>query len=90
MYVLGVIKGLGYYKKCYLAVSVFDWIRETKDFESDLSCSIVAVIISMLGKEGKVSAAGSLLNNLRKVGFDIDVYVYELGLFNRKVGNVFT
>ena len=50
----------------------------------------MAVIISVLGKEGKVSAAGSLFNNLRKEGFHIDVYVYELGFFNNKVGNVFT
>ncbi|KAF2320965.1 hypothetical protein GH714_032242 [Hevea brasiliensis] len=73
---LGIIKGLGFYKKCDLAMSVFEWVRNRKDCELVLNCSVVAVIISMLGKQGKVSAAASLLNNLRIDGLDLDVYAY--------------
>ncbi|KAJ6315186.1 hypothetical protein OIU78_018637 [Salix suchowensis] len=74
--VLGVIKGLGFYKKRDLAMSVFEWFKNRNDCGSVLSNSAVAVIISMLGKEGKVSVAAALLNDLHKDGFELDVYAY--------------
>ncbi|XP_050210386.1 pentatricopeptide repeat-containing protein At5g02860 [Mercurialis annua] len=74
--ILGIIKGLGFYKKCELAISVFNWVRSRDDFHTVLNCSVVAVMVTMLGKEGKLSVAGSLLSSLRNDGFDLDVYAY--------------
>ncbi|PON31618.1 Pentatricopeptide repeat, partial [Trema orientale] len=74
--VLCIVKGLGFYKKCDLALSVFEWFRNREDCESVLSGSVAAVVISMLGKQGRVSAAASLLQNLHKDGFVLDVYAY--------------
>lgn len=76
---LGVVKGLGFYKKnMTLALDVFEWFRSfcSKDCNLVLSCSVVAVVISMLGKGGNVSVAASLLHSLQKDGFDIDTYAY--------------
>ncbi|KAL3611602.1 hypothetical protein D5086_002622 [Populus alba] len=44
---LGVIKGLGFYKKRDLALSVFEWFKNRNDCGSVLSNSAVAVIISL-------------------------------------------
>lgn len=74
--ILGIIKGLGYYKKCDLALNVFEWARNRPDSGVLLNGSIIAVVISMLGKEGRISVASSLLHNLHKDGFGIDVYAY--------------
>ena len=74
--VSGIIKGLRFNKKHDLALSVFEWVRNHKDCKLILNSSIVAVVIGILGKQGRVSAAKSLLHNLQKYGLDIDVYVY--------------
>ncbi|KAL2541864.1 Pentatricopeptide repeat-containing protein [Abeliophyllum distichum] len=74
--VLGIIKALRYYKKCDLALNVFEWIRNRPDSDKLVNRSAVAVIISMLGKEGQVSAAASFFHNLHNDGFGIDVYAY--------------
>ncbi|XP_031276136.1 pentatricopeptide repeat-containing protein At5g02860-like [Pistacia vera] len=55
---LGIVKGLGFYKKCDLALSVFEWLRSRKDCELVLNGSVIPVIISMLGKEGKSDSDG--------------------------------
>ncbi|KAL2465604.1 Pentatricopeptide repeat-containing protein [Abeliophyllum distichum] len=74
--VLGIIKALGYYKKCDMALKVFEWVRNCPDSDKLVNGSAVAVIISMLGKEGQVSAAASFFHNLHNDGFGIDVYAY--------------
>ncbi|KAL2485631.1 Pentatricopeptide repeat-containing protein [Abeliophyllum distichum] len=48
--VLGIIKALGYYKKCDLALKVFEWVRNRPDSDKLVNGSAVAVIISMLGE----------------------------------------
>ncbi|KAL2534619.1 Pentatricopeptide repeat-containing protein [Abeliophyllum distichum] len=60
--VLGIIKALGYYKKCDLALKVFEWVRNRPDSDKLVDGSAMAVIISMLGKEGQVSAAASFFS----------------------------
>ncbi|PKI71356.1 hypothetical protein CRG98_008215, partial [Punica granatum] len=49
--VLGIVKGLGYYKKCDLAMGVIDWVRNHRDFSMAINSSVLAVIINILGKE---------------------------------------
>ncbi|KAK1395114.1 hypothetical protein POM88_014170 [Heracleum sosnowskyi] len=68
--VLGVIKGLGYHKKCDLALRVFEWVRNRDDSEVLLNGSVVAVIISMLGRNGQVSTASNLFHKLCKDGIE--------------------
>ncbi|KAL2533315.1 Pentatricopeptide repeat-containing protein [Abeliophyllum distichum] len=74
--VLGIIKALGFYKKCDMALKVFEWVRNRPDSDKLVNGSVVAVIISMWGKEGQVSAAASFFHNLHNDGFGIDVYAY--------------
>ena len=74
--VSGIIKGLGFNKKCDLALTVFEWFRNCKDCDFILNGSVVAVIIGILGKQGRVSSEASLLHNLHNDGIDIDVYGY--------------
>ncbi|GFY89533.1 pentatricopeptide repeat (PPR) superfamily protein [Actinidia rufa] len=74
--ILGIVKGLGFYRKCELVMRVFDWVRHRKDSEVLLNGSVVSVIINVLGKEGRVSSAASLLHDLHKDGFSVDVYAY--------------
>ncbi|KAL3614279.1 hypothetical protein CASFOL_042353 [Castilleja foliolosa] len=74
--VLAIIKALGHNKKCELALSVFEWIRKRSDSDKLINGSLVAVIISMLGKDGQVSTAATLFHDLQKDGFDLDVYAY--------------
>lgn len=75
---LGIIKGLAFHKKHQTALGVFEWMRNRKDSEflSLFSGPLVAVIVSILGIEGRVSAAASLLHSLQKDGFSIDVHAY--------------
>ncbi|KAK6916492.1 Pentatricopeptide repeat [Dillenia turbinata] len=74
--VLGVIGGLGFYKKCDMALKVFERVRSHDKAKSLVNNSVVAVIFNILGKKGVVSVAGSLLNDLHKDRFCIDVYAY--------------
>ena len=71
---LALLKGLGFHKRFDLALSVFDWFMKQKDYQLDNS--VVAVVISMLGKEGRVSSAANLFNGLIENGFSLDVYSY--------------
>ncbi|RZC62343.1 hypothetical protein C5167_024132 [Papaver somniferum] len=73
---LSIIKALGFHKKCELALGVFEWMRNHKDSEFLLKGSVVAVIIRILGREGMVTKAASLLLSLSKEGVTIDVYAY--------------
>ncbi|KAJ7946134.1 Pentatricopeptide repeat-containing protein [Quillaja saponaria] len=73
---LAIIKGLGFNKKSDLALGVFDWVRNRKDCALLLNGSMVAVVVNILGKAGQVSAAASLLHNLRIDGVELDVYAY--------------
>ncbi|KAL2474934.1 Pentatricopeptide repeat-containing protein [Abeliophyllum distichum] len=45
--VLGIIKALGYYKKCDMALKVFEWVRNRPDSDKLVNGSAVAVIISI-------------------------------------------
>ena len=45
--VLGIVKGLGFYKKCDTALRVFEWVRNRKESELLLNGSIIAVIITI-------------------------------------------
>ncbi|KAG9157810.1 hypothetical protein Leryth_026483 [Lithospermum erythrorhizon] len=54
--VLSIIKALGYHNKCDVALSVFQWFRKHSDWEILLKGSVAAVVITMLGKEGRVSS----------------------------------
>ena len=74
--ILGIIKGLGFYKKSDLALSVFNWVHTQNGYEIMLDGPVVAVMVSILGKEGRLLAAASLINKLEKVGYDVDVYAY--------------
>ncbi|PSS02662.1 Pentatricopeptide repeat-containing protein [Actinidia chinensis var. chinensis] len=74
--ILGIVKGLGFYRKCELVMRVFDWVRGRKDTEVLLNGSVVSVIINVLGKEGRVSSTASLPHELHKDGFSVDVYAY--------------
>ncbi|KAK6916363.1 Pentatricopeptide repeat [Dillenia turbinata] len=74
--VMDVIKGLGFYKKCDLALKVFERERSHDKAKLLVNNSVVAVIINILGKKGVVSVAGSLLNDLQKDRFCIDVCAY--------------
>ncbi|KAL2454851.1 Pentatricopeptide repeat-containing protein [Abeliophyllum distichum] len=49
--VLGIIKALGFHKKCDLALKVFEWVRNRPDSDKLVNGSVVAVIISMWGKK---------------------------------------
>ncbi|KAL2486959.1 Ribonucleoside-diphosphate reductase small chain A [Abeliophyllum distichum] len=49
--VLGIIKALGFYKKCDLALKVFEWVRNRPDSDKLVNGSAVAVIINMWGKK---------------------------------------
>ncbi|KAI3851468.1 hypothetical protein MKW92_040921 [Papaver armeniacum] len=71
-----IIKALGFHKKCELALGVFEWMRNHKDSEFLLKGSVVAVIIRILGREGMVTKAASLILSLSKEGVTIDVYAY--------------
>ncbi|KAF9619628.1 hypothetical protein IFM89_007949 [Coptis chinensis] len=73
---LGIVKGLGFYKKCQLAMDIFKWMRNHRDSELLLKGPVVAVLITTLGKENRVSDAASLLNCLHNDGFSVDVYAY--------------
>ncbi|KAL4590093.1 hypothetical protein LXL04_003012 [Taraxacum kok-saghyz] len=75
--ILGLIQGLIHYKKLDLALIVFNWLKNHyKDTGKPLRGSVVAVIISMLGKDNRVSVASSLIRSLQKDNFTIDVYAY--------------
>lgn len=74
--ILGIVKGLRFYGKCDLAMSIFYWVHNRKDSDVLLNGSVVAVIINFLGKEGRVSTAVSLLDNLRKDGFGVDALAF--------------
>lgn len=73
---LAFLKGLGFHKKFDLALRAFDWFMKQKDYQSMLDNSVVAIVISMLGKEGRVSSAANLFNGLQEDGFSLDVYSY--------------
>ncbi|CAN6554812.1 unnamed protein product [Malus baccata var. baccata] len=73
---LGIVKGLSFHKKFDLAISVFEWFKKREDCDLVLNGSVVAVIISILWKVGRVSNATSLFQNLHNEGFSLDVYAY--------------
>ncbi|KAF5180301.1 Pentatricopeptide repeat-containing protein [Thalictrum thalictroides] len=73
---LSIVKGLGFHKKCELALNIIKWIRNHKDSEFLLKGPVVAVLITSLGKENMVSDAASLLHSLHSDGFTVDVYAY--------------
>ncbi|KAL2930060.1 hypothetical protein RDABS01_035470 [Bienertia sinuspersici] len=74
--ILGIVKGLGFLGKCDLALNVFNWVRSRNNYQTLLNGPVVAVMISILGKEGHTSVAAYLISELNKDGFDIDVYAY--------------
>ncbi|KAL2533319.1 Pentatricopeptide repeat-containing protein [Abeliophyllum distichum] len=51
--VLGISKALGFYKKCDLALKVFEWVRNRPNSDKLVNGSAVDVIISMWGKKVK-------------------------------------
>ncbi|MED6109476.1 hypothetical protein PIB30_117065 [Stylosanthes scabra] len=67
--ILGIIKTLGFYSEFELALSIFDWVHSRHDCVSLLNGSfLVAGIVNILGKAGRVSSAASLLNKLESDG----------------------
>ena len=74
--ILGIVKGLGFNNKLDLALSVFEWVRNREDCVSLLNGSVIAVMINLLGKSGRLSTAASLLHYLQKDGIQVDVYAY--------------
>lgn len=75
---LGIVKALSFYKKPRVALQAFDWFRRLDDSRSILTgpAIAVAVAVGLLGREGDVASALSLLQSLHDDGYSLDVFAY--------------